>query len=193
MTEKGEVTGGDDSLIERVSAVLRTPVRLDPSFDARLMAQVRSEAPRLYPVSTAQGSWWRRPIELRISPLAGLALAAGIAGIVALSTLVAPPAARVTAPVVVASAPPATDTVHVVRFVFVDPRATRVELVGDFNEWTPGRTVLAKWANRTRSAAVTLPAGSRVRFRYLGEHGNWFDDPDAERDGDAYVIDLTQP
>jgi 1,4-alpha-glucan branching enzyme len=65
-----------------------------------------------------------------------------------------------------------------------------VSVVGDFNEWTPGRTVLAKRANGTRSAAVTLPAGSRVRFRYLGEHGNWFDDPDAERDGDACVIEL---
>ena len=65
-----------------------------------------------------------------------------------------------------------------------------VSVVGDFNEWTPGRTVLAKRANGTRSAAVTLPAGSRVRFRYLGEHGNWFDDPDAPHDGDACVLEL---
>jgi hypothetical protein len=25
---------------------------------------------------------------------------------------------------------------------------------------------------------VTVPKGTRLRFRYLGEHGNWFNDPD---------------
>ena len=66
-----------------------------------------------------------------------------------------------------------------------------VSVVGDFNDWTPGRTVLAKRTNGTRSASITLPAGSRVRFRYLGENGRWFDDTEADRDGDAGVIDLT--
>jgi 1,4-alpha-glucan branching enzyme len=66
-----------------------------------------------------------------------------------------------------------------------------VSVVGDFNDWTPGKNVLAKRTNGTRSATVTLPAGSRFRFRYLGENGHWFDDDEAERDGDAGVIDLT--
>jgi predicted extracellular nuclease len=65
-----------------------------------------------------------------------------------------------------------------------------VSVVGDFNDWTPGRTVLARRANGTRSAAVTLSAGSRVRFRYLGENGRWFDDPDADHDGDACVLQV---
>lgn len=72
-----------------------------------------------------------------------------------------------------------------------DSPSGTVSVVGDFNDWTPGRTVLAKRANGTRSASVTLPAGSRVRFRYLGENGHWFDDTEADRDGDAGVIDLT--
>jgi hypothetical protein len=186
MTDKGEVTGGDDGLIERVSAVLRTPVHLDPSFDARLMAQVRSEAPRLYPVSTAQASWWRRPIEVRISPLAGLALAAGLTGIVALSTLVAPPATRVTAPVVVASAPLATDTVHVVRFVFVDPRATKVELVGDFNEWTKGATTLRpSGAPGVWEASVALPPG-RHEYAFIINGSRWTPDPLATKSSDDF-------
>jgi 1,4-alpha-glucan branching enzyme len=63
-----------------------------------------------------------------------------------------------------------------------------VSVVGDFNQWTPGKHVMAKRANGTRSVSVTLPPGSTVRFRYLGEHGNWFDDPDAHRDGDAGII-----
>ena len=65
-----------------------------------------------------------------------------------------------------------------------------VSVVGDFNEWTPGRHVLAKRTNGTKSVVVTLPAGSTSRFRYLGENGHWFDDPDADRDGDAGVIRL---
>jgi len=65
-----------------------------------------------------------------------------------------------------------------------------VSVVGDFNDWTPGRHVLAKRANGTRSVAVTVPAGQRVRFRYLGEGGHWFDDPDAERDHDACVVQV---
>jgi 1,4-alpha-glucan branching enzyme len=63
-----------------------------------------------------------------------------------------------------------------------------VSVVGDFNDWRPGTNVLAKRANGTRSVAITLPAGSKYRFRYLGENGHWFDDGEAERDGDAGLI-----
>ena len=65
----------------------------------------------------------------------------------------------------------------------------QVSVVGDFNEWTPGKHVLAKRANGTRSVAVTVPAGSSFRFRYLGENGRCFDDDEAPRDGDAGRID----
>jgi 1,4-alpha-glucan branching enzyme len=64
-----------------------------------------------------------------------------------------------------------------------------VSVVGDFNDWTPGEHVLAKRANGTRSVAVTVPAGTSFRFRYLGENGHWFDDEEAPRDGDAGRID----
>lgn len=63
-----------------------------------------------------------------------------------------------------------------------------VSVVGDFNDWRPGQTVMAKRTNGTRSAAVTLAGGSKYRFRYLGENGHWFDDDQAERDGDAGLI-----
>lgn len=70
-----------------------------------------------------------------------------------------------------------------VRLTFALPDAEiagRVSVVGDFNDWTPGTHTLVKRANGTRSVAVTVPKGSTVRFRYLGENGNWFDDPDAD-------------
>lgn len=61
-----------------------------------------------------------------------------------------------------------------------------VSVVGDFNDWRPGTHVLRRRSNGTRSAAVTVAAGSAVRFRYLGDGGRWFDDPGADahdRDG----------
>ena len=64
-----------------------------------------------------------------------------------------------------------------------------VSVVGDFNNWTPGEHVLAKRANGTRSVAITVPAGTSFRFRYLGENGHWFDDDEAPRDGDAGRVD----
>lgn len=84
-----------------------------------------------------------------------------------------------------------SDQVKVTFAIPQDHPSGQVSVVGDFNDWTPGRNVLARRTNGTRSATVTLPAGSRVRFRYLGENGHWFDDDQADRDGDAGVIDLT--
>jgi 1,4-alpha-glucan branching enzyme len=78
-----------------------------------------------------------------------------------------------------------------VKVTFVLPKdepSGNVSVVGDFNEWRPGTHVLAKRTNGTRSISVTLPVGSRVRFRYLGENGHWFDDESVDRDGDANLL-----
>jgi hypothetical protein len=62
-------------------------------------------------------------------------------------------------------------------------------VVGDFNDWTPGKHRLVRRAGGTRSASVTVPAGATVRFRYLGENGHWFDDPDADAvDSDGCML-----
>ena len=85
-----------------------------------------------------------------------------------------------------------TDDVKVTFVLPQEEPAGNVSVVGDFNDWTPGKHVLAKRTNGTRSISVTMPKGSCVRFRYLGEGGHWFDDPEADRrDHDAGVIDLT--
>jgi 1,4-alpha-glucan branching enzyme len=64
-----------------------------------------------------------------------------------------------------------------------------VSVVGDFNEWDPFAHPLRKRANQIRSASVTVPQGSTIRFRYLGEGGVWFDDEtvDARADGDSIM------
>jgi 1,4-alpha-glucan branching enzyme len=60
----------------------------------------------------------------------------------------------------------------------------RCSVVGDFNQWQPGRHELRRRANGTRSVSVTVPRGTSIRFRYLAEHGHWFNDPQiADLDG----------
>jgi len=79
-----------------------------------------------------------------------------------------------------------------VRITFAIPEdvpAGRVSVVGDFNDWTPGVHTMIKRANGMRSVAVTVPTGTVTRFRYLGENGRWFDDPDADaRDREDGVL-----
>jgi hypothetical protein len=70
-----------------------------------------------------------------------------------------------------------------VRVTFALPKeepAGLVSVVGDFNHWTPDVHRLTRRTNGTRSVAVEVPVGAEVEFRYLGEDGHWFDDPDAD-------------
>lgn len=69
-----------------------------------------------------------------------------------------------------------------------DP-AGRVSVVGDFNDWTPGRHELTPLRDGSRSVSVRVPAGRPVRFRYLAADGHWFDDPEVpDRDGADCVV-----
>jgi hypothetical protein len=63
-----------------------------------------------------------------------------------------------------------------------------VSVVGCFNGWTPGIHVLGKRSNGTRSVSWTAEPGTETRFRYLGDGGYWFGDPEAPNDGINSVI-----
>ena len=81
------------------------------------------------------------------------------------------------------------DRVKVTFALPLHPSSGRCSVVGDFNEWLPGSHELRKRANGTRSASVTVPKGTRLRFRYLGEDGKWFNDPDVtDHDGSDNVL-----
>jgi 1,4-alpha-glucan branching enzyme len=80
-------------------------------------------------------------------------------------------------------------TVRVTFALPADEPYRAVSVVGDFNDWNPFAHPLRRRANGTRSAAVTVPAGSMLRFRYLAEGGVWFDDETAPaRDGQGGSI-----
>jgi hypothetical protein len=179
----------DEAFAERIASGLRGPERTHPSFEKRLMDRVRAEGATLYPARvTAQKPWWRKERVLRVSPIVGLAMAAGIAGVVAVSSVAIGSriSARGTPNAAVAQAAPVPDTVQLVRFVFVDPRASSVQLVGDFNEWTKGATSLKpSGAPGVWAASVPLSAG-RHEYAFIVNGTRWVADPLAVKSSDEF-------
>jgi 1,4-alpha-glucan branching enzyme len=84
---------------------------------------------------------------------------------------------------------PKAGTVKVTFALPIEHAPGRCSVVGDFNEWQPGRHELRRRANGTRSASVTVPTGTRIRFRYLAENDHWFNDPELQEvDGQDTVL-----
>jgi 1,4-alpha-glucan branching enzyme len=80
--------------------------------------------------------------------------------------------------------PGVNGTVRITFALPADEPRGAVSVVGEFNDWNPFAHPLRRRANGTRSAAVTVPAGTTLRFRYLAEGGIWFNDEAAPaRDG----------
>jgi len=76
--------------------------------------------------------------------------------------------------------------VQVVRFVFVDPRATSVELVGDFNEWSRGKTELGRsGAPGVWAVSVPLSPG-RHEYAFIINGSRWVADPLAVKSSDDF-------
>ena len=85
--------------------------------------------------------------------------------------------------------PARNGTVRVTFALPADQPPGAVSVVGDFNDWNPFAHPLQRRSNGTRSAAVTVPSGSMLRFRYLAEGGVWFDDETASaQDGEGASI-----
>jgi len=178
----------DEAFARRIAAPLRAAEHVHPSFEKRLMDKVYAEGPWLYPsTASARRSWWRRERVIRISPVAGLAMAAGIGGVIVLSSItLGSRIAAPSSPTVAVASPARTDTVQLVRFVFVDRGAASVELVGDFNEWERGATRL----NRSGAPgvwAVSVPLSpGRHEYAFIINGSRWVADPLAVKSTDDF-------
>lgn len=169
-----------DEVIARVATTLRREtVALTPGFDARVMERVREEA------RTAGGTglwrWMTRSRTIRVSPLAGLALAAGVAGVVALAGRRADVAApAVTEVPVVAAASESPSTPQLMKFVFVNPSASSVAIVGDFNDWEEGGSPLRRMEKGVWAITIPLAPG-RYHYTFVVDGTEWVADPLAPR------------
>ena len=180
--------GGDaaseESFLARITEPLRASERLDATFESRLMTAVRAAMP----LPPTRRGWWRQAYMVRVTPLDGLAVAAGIAALVVLGSVLtrieAPPAMSPDLPALhrapaVAAAELAHDTVYVVRFVFVAPDAKRVTLVGDFNNWDRTTTRLTP-AGTTGVWTATVPlSAGRYQYAFIVDGTRWTADPTA--------------
>ena len=172
---------GEHAFAERIARLLRTREGADATFEARAMSAVHAAA-RSEAEALRNKSWWLRPQTYRLSPVVSMALAAGFAALVWFG-------ARVSVDIA-GSAPVATsDTVHVVRLVLVDSSAQRVSVVGGFNQWQKGATVMTATSERgVWVVEVTMHRG-RNEYAFVvtdaaGER--WLADPFGETQYDDF-------
>jgi hypothetical protein len=172
-----------DPALEHVVTVARRPVAMDPAARRRLLVAIRAEArPSRHPPRWA---WLTEVRSLRLSPVAGLALAAGLVGIGVLVGL------DLGSPRAVADAGsgasvtekpgqvPDREVPNGVKFVLVAPQAARVSLVGDFNGWDPAATPMQRTpTGGTWSVVVPLSAG-RHEYAFVVDGKHWLPDPSA--------------
>ena len=179
----------DAAFLEQVAAPLRAAEYAHTSFEKRLMEKVRMEGSALYPVrGSSNASWWRTQRVFRLSPMTGLATAAGISAIIALSGIAVGSriSARSPGSIRTAQSLARPDTVQLVRFVFVDSGAARVEMVGDFNEWTRGATQL-KRSGAPGVWAVSVPLSpGRHEYAFIINGSRWVADPLAVKSSDDF-------
>ena len=173
----------DAAFAEPIAARLRTPEHVHPSFDKRLLEKVRAEGRSLYP----RRPWWDTERVFRVTPITGLAVAAGVAAVIAVSGIAVGSRISRVAPVAASvGATSGRDTVQIVRFVFVDANASRVELVGDFNEWAKGTTQLSRSAAPgVWSVSVPLSPG-RHEYAFIINGSRWVADPFAAKSSDDF-------
>jgi hypothetical protein len=155
-----------EDVVERIVQYLRRPLQMDPALDGRVMREIAGLSARRGPAVVAW-RWLTRSRHVPVSPLAGLAIAAGVALLVVLPArrwLGTPPA----------SAP------REFQFVLVAPRAATVSLVGDFNDWDTARTPMrALRADGTVWTVVVPLSPGRYRYAFLLNGAQWLADPAA--------------
>jgi len=169
----------DDPLIARVADALRRPAPLNPDFDARVMAAVRRPAPSL---PLRAWGWLREPRTLALSPLGGLAMAAGFAGLVVLGTwgVVGVRGGAGSGAGAPLSSAAGAGGAAVVTFVFVAPQARSVALAGDFNDWDAARVLMRREASGLWTVDVPLTPG-RYRYVFVVDGRRFVADPAAPR------------
>jgi hypothetical protein len=171
MAEWGRTT------LELIVEELRQPVRLDESFERRVMVRVR----RLYAQRRRRGvgSWLGVASRVTHHPGWAAALAASVVAVVTLG--------------VMRTRPQSLPTLGVprepVQFVLVRPDARSVAVVGDFNDWGLNDSALVA-TNHQGVWSVTAPVPAGVhRYAFVVNGKEWVADPSAPRSpGDDFGL-----
>ena len=165
----------DDLLIARVAEELRRPVAARPGFDERVMAAVHSAPPAL---PARAWTWLTEPRSFVVTPLGGLAMAAGLAALVIAGVVATSGRGRAGAARVAPLQPAAAAGPTVVTFVLVAPRAMSVTLAGDFDGWDGAKLPMRRASAGLWTLDVPLAPG-RYRYAFVVDRGRFVADPSA--------------
>ena len=163
--------------LELMVQELQHPVRLDESFDRRVMVRVR----RIYAERRHRGiiGWLGAAANITRRPAWAAALAAGVVAVFSLSVLKKNPG----------TVPTAGQAIPI-QFVLVAPDAHSVAVVGDFNNWGLNDTALvAENHDGVWSVSASVHTGVH-RYAFLVNGKQWVADPTAPRAADD---DFGQP
>jgi Glycogen recognition site of AMP-activated protein kinase len=155
------------STLELIVEELQRPVKIDESFDRRVMVHVR----RTYARRRRRGLAGVIGVATRLThhPAWAAAIAAGIVAIATMGVV-----RGRQRPVVELSHEP-------VQFVLVAPSARSVAVVGDFNDWGLNDSALMA-TNHDGVWSVTAPVPTGVhRYAYVVNGKDWVADPSAPR------------
>lgn len=173
-----------DEVIERVAMTLRREaVTVSPGFDARVMQHVRKESHQM--AGSGMWRWMTRPRTIRMSPLAGLALAAGLTGVVALAARRDNVGASAGGAAPIAMRPVSAQGQHLMQFMFVNDSASKVAIVGDFNDWDEAVSPLRREDKGVWTITIPLAPG-RYHYTFVVDGTTWVPDPAAPRLDDDF-------
>lgn len=172
----------DDVKLSQIARVLRAPVRVGASFDARVMAAVRRmpghERIRLWARLTT-------PRTVTLTPLTWGVLAASVAIFAILGALhAAVDIDRAAKPIATALFPATTKkpAPQRVQFVLVAPDAKKVAVVGDFNGWDAKHAGFQAQHRGGGVWSVTAPVPvGHHRYSFVVDDSVWVADPTAPR------------
>lgn len=173
-----------DPFIEEIAGELKRPVRFDSSFESRVMSAIDpsivSRDKRRKPTP-----WLLRPRTFYVSPLAGIAVAAGLVAVITMSALQTVPNDQKN---VMASTelvlpngfvPVAGPAMYAAPFTYINRSAKSVSVVGSFNDWDATKNVLQQTSDSVWSTNIMLAPG---RYEYqLMVDGKLIADPNAQR------------
>ncbi|MBC7791502.1 MAG: isoamylase early set domain-containing protein [Anaerolineae bacterium] len=172
-----------DSLIAEVVRELRAQPASDLNARVRVMAAVLQAQP---PVR--RGSFWDwllTPRGIRISPLGGLAAVSLVAAAaVAIASLDSDRSADRGQVISTTAAIPPFQTPVPVQFVLVASAASRVAIVGDFNDWNASVTPLRQESRAGLWSVVVPLEPGRHQYAFVVDGKRWLADPSAPRAGD---------
>jgi hypothetical protein len=157
------------STLEVIVQELQRPVRIDESFDRRVMVAVRRAYAERRPRGVA--GWIGSAARVTHHPGWAAAIAAGVLAVATLGVVRSRSHDKTFVPA----------SVEPVQFVLVAPDAHSVSVVGDFNDWGLNDTALAA-SNHQGVWSVTAPVPAGVhRYAFVINGKEWVPDPSAPR------------